>query len=219
MFGNLCVVHVMLDISCLILFFCYQPVSQYANLSAYEAYTPLKKGTSAQDLVHVQLNRDLDGNLIYAWQRNTSSLNAVQMGKLILQGKMSMKESKWLQMRSSSGDIVVLCAGTINWNEYKKKYIMIGQQCLGTTSVLGEIWYSESDSILGPWERSVKIVSHHSIDFYNPMHHVVFDKYGGKEIFFEGTFVVTFDRGVKVPRYDYNQQMYKLDLSDPRLQL
>ena len=37
-------------------------------------------------------------------------------------------------------------------------------------------------------------------------------------IFFEGTYTHTFSGNAQMtPRYDYNQIMYKLDLSDPRL--
>ena len=37
-------------------------------------------------------------------------------------------------------------------------------------------------------------------------------------IFFEGTYSATFSGNPNpTPRYDYNQLMYKLDLSDPRL--
>jgi hypothetical protein len=40
----------------------------------------------------------------------------------------------------------------------------------------------------------------------------------GKIIFFEGTFVTTFSGNpAPTPRYDYNQILYRIDLSDPRL--
>jgi hypothetical protein len=39
-------------------------------------------------------------------------------------------------------------------------------------------------------------------------------------IYFEGTYASTFSRKEDpTPRYDYNQVMYRLDLSDPRLKL
>jgi hypothetical protein len=48
----------------------------------------------------------------------------------------------------------------------------------------------------------------------------MFQKSGGRVIFFEGTYS-TFLASIEVPtpRYNYNQIMYKLDLSDPRLVL
>ena len=73
---------------------------------------------------------------------------------------------------------------------------------------------------MGPWIYARKIVTHEKYDFYNPKHHPFFDKEGGRVIYFEGTYVNTFSGNPeKTPRYDYNQIMYKLDLSDERLAL
>jgi hypothetical protein len=48
----------------------------------------------------------------------------------------------------------------------------------------------------------------------------MFDKEGDRIIFFEGTYTHTFSGNPdQTPRYDYNQIMYQLDLSDPRLAL
>ena len=93
---------------------------------------------------------------------------------------------------------------------------MAGQQ--GGTSYLGEIWYSEASEPTGPWLRAKKIVTHEAYSFYNPVHHSFFDQEGGRVIYFEGTYVNTFSGNPEAtPRYDYNQIMYRLDLSDARL--
>lgn len=82
----------------------------------------------------------------------------------------------------------------------------------------GEIWYTESDTFYGPFAYAQKIITHKNYSFYNPIHHYNFDKEGGELIFIEGTFVNTFeDVDYTVPRYEYNNVMYKLNLSDPRL--
>src|SRR5262249_29202802 len=50
--------------------------------------------------------------------------------------------------------------------------------------------------------------------------HPLFDKQGGRVLFFEGTYTHTFSGNPEpTPRYEYNQMMYKLDLADPRLAL
>jgi hypothetical protein len=55
---------------------------------------------------------------------------------------------------------------------------------------------------------------------YNVSHHPQFNQDGGRLIYFEGTYVETFSQAkVKTPRYNYNQMMYRLDLSDPRLKV
>jgi hypothetical protein len=85
-------------------------------------------------------------------------------------------------------------------------------------SFLGEIWFSESDTLSGPWLAAKKIVTHDNYSFYNPKQHPYFDQDGGRVIFFEGTYTNMFtDNKDPTPRYNYNQIMYRLDLSDLRL--
>ena len=70
---------------------------------------------------------------------------------------------------------------------------------------------------LGPWVYALKVVTHDRYSFYNPKQHPMFDKEGGRFIFFEGTYTHTFSGNADAtPRYDYNQIMYRLDLDDPR---
>jgi hypothetical protein len=88
------------------------------------------------------------------------------------------------------------------------------------TSPLGEIWYAEADTPLGPWVYARKILTHENYTFYNPKQHPMLQKENGRIIFFEGTYTHTFSGNQdRTPRYDYNQIIYKLDLSDPRLVL
>jgi hypothetical protein len=95
---------------------------------------------------------------------------------------------------------------------------MIGNQHQGDVSQLGEVWFAEAPTPSGPWTIAMKIASHPDYTFYNPRQHVFFDQDGGKIIYFEGTYTNTFSGNpVATPRYDYNQIMYRLDLSDPRL--
>ena len=78
----------------------------------------------------------------------------------------------------------------------------------------------EASAPTGPWKRAVKIVTHDRHSFYNPAQHAFFDEDGGRFIYFEGTYSHTFSgRQSRTPRYDYNQILYRLDLSDERLRL
>jgi hypothetical protein len=110
-------------------------------------------------------------------------------------------------------------AGSVYWNEYRHRWVMITVQT-GGTSFLGEVWYAEADTPVGPWAYAVKVVTHDRYSFYNPKQHPMFDKDGGRLIFFEGTYANTFSGNADpTPRYDYNQVLYKLDLADAQLAL
>ncbi|MHC4332150.1 MAG: hypothetical protein ACYSWW_29005, partial [Planctomycetota bacterium] len=91
---------------------------------------------------------------------------------------------------------------------------MITVQQFGNSSALGEVWYAEADTPVGPWAYARKIVTHNKYTFYNPMQHPYFDQDGGRVIYFEGTYAHTFSGSAKnpTPRYDYNQIMYRLNL-------
>ena len=118
-----------------------------------------------------------------------------------------------------TGKTVLAHGGSVAWNEYRRRWIMIAVEMMGS-SFLGEVWYAEADTPLGPWVYARKIVTHDDYSFYNPKHHPMFDQEGGRVIYFEGTYTTTFSGNKDpTPRYDYNQVMYQLDLSDERLAL
>ena len=120
---------------------------------------------------------------------------------------------------AETGEPIQLHGGTVHWNEHRRRWVMIALESWGT-SMLGEIWYAEADTPLGPWEKAVKIVTHDDYSFYNPKQHPMFDQQNGRFIYFEGTYTHTFSSNTDpTPRYDYNQIMYRLDLADERLGL
>jgi hypothetical protein len=97
---------------------------------------------------------------------------------------------------------------------------MIAVEVGGESSNLGEVWYAEADTPLGPWAYARKVATHDKYSFYNPKQHPVFARDGGRVIYFEGTYTTSFSGNTNpTPRYDYNQVMYRLDLDDPRLNL
>ncbi len=188
----------------------------YLDVSCYEAWTPLKAGSSLDKPV---VDRDESGRINYGWKRNTLALDQQQQTELIKAGEMKADEA-WIQFQDAdTGKAVLAHAGSVYWNEYRRKWITIRCEMFGT-SMLGEIWYAEADTPLGPWVYARKIVTHDRYSFYNPKQHPVFDQDGGRVIYFEGTYTRTFSGNDQpTPRYDYNQIMYKLDLADERLAL
>jgi hypothetical protein len=91
-------------------------------------------------------------------------------------------------------------------------------QAFGKPSAFGELWYAEAAVPTGPWGKTVKVLSHQNYTFYNPRLHPEFTAPTSPILIFEGTFTMQFaDRSAPVPRYDYNQILYRLDLDDPAL--
>jgi hypothetical protein len=188
----------------------------WQDLHRYEAFTCLKPGSPADA---PQLDRDAAGKLHYAWRTDAPPWTRELQAKLQAAGKLKPGEG-WLQLCDpQTGKAITAGYGSVYWNTYRQRWIMIFTQSWGT-SMLGETWYAEADAPEGPWVYAVKIVTHQDYSFYNPKQHPMFDADGGRTIFFEGTYTRTFS-GTKTgtPRYDYNQLLYQLDLGDPRLAL
>lgn len=170
------------------------------NPSAYEA---LAWSDSAED---------------YLWQKTAPPLTQAAEAKAIAEKR--LPESKaLLQIKDAVTDQpIIIHRSSVNWNAYRKSWIIIGNQVKGGVSELGEVWFAEALSPSGPWTKAVKIATHPRYSFYNPRQHAFFDQDGGQVIYFEGTYTNTFSGNpMATPRYDYNQIMYRLDLSDPRL--
>lgn len=120
----------------------------------------------------------------------------------------------------ATGRTLKLRSTSIQWNAFRRRWIMLAQQVDGETSKLGEIWYLEADTPRGPWTWARHIVTHDRYAFYEVVHHPAFDHQGGRLIYFSGTYSDFLSSPKNVtPRYDYNLIMYRLDLADPGLAL
>ena len=187
------------------------------DTSKYETFTCLKPGASEASGT---LDRDSSGRLVYAWKQNAPFLTYDRQRKLIAAGAMKPDEALYQIRDVETGKSVNTHTGSVYWNEYRRDWVMIFGQAGGTVSNVGEIWFAEADTPVGPWIYARKVATHPKMDFYNPTQHPFFDREGGKQIYFEGTFVNTFSGNpVAVPRYNYNQILYRLSLDDPRLSL
>ncbi len=185
-------------------------VDSVATAAAHESFTCLKPG-SVFDPDNPALDRAADGTLRWGWKRNTDMVDLKRQQTLIESGHIAAAEG-WLHLQDfASGAAVVVNRGSLYWNEYRQRWILIGG------AGVGEIWYAEGDSPVGPW-RFVRKVTDHDIHFYNPVHHPFLDQENGRTIYFEGTYTKAFlQTQDNLPRYEYNQLMYQLSLDDPRL--
>lgn len=121
---------------------------------------------------------------------------------------------------AQGGEAIEPHSGSIAWNEYRQCWVTIFVQRFGKPSLIGEVWYAESDAPTGPWKNAVKVLSHDHYTFYNPRLHA--DLIGPPDgernspvLLFEGTYTKEFSGNtISSPRYDYNQVMYRLDLDE-----
>lgn len=186
------------------------------NPSEYEAWTCLGEGTE-EISKGTKVERQNDGKLLYRWSRNAIPMDGNHERKLIELGLIKADEARFSPHDMEDGKSIKLHNGSVFYNKYRKKWILIATENFGT-SVLGEIWFAEANEPTGPWVKARKIVTHDTYSFYNPVHHPFFDQEGGRIIYFEGTYTAEFSGNKQpTPRYDYNQMMYRLDLANPEL--
>ncbi|MCP4710899.1 MAG: hypothetical protein GY869_19935, partial [Planctomycetes bacterium] len=181
-----------------------------ADPGAYESFTCLETA-EIYDKDNPNLERDPDGKLIWGWKKNTGTIDLKRQNELIAAGHLQADEG-WVQLRDiKTGELLEVGRGSIYWNQFRERWIMLAGKSVG------EIWYAEGDTPVGPWVYARRVVKHDRF-FYNPTQHPAFDQDGGRLIYFEGTYTIMFSGNpIKIPRYEYNQLMYRLALDDQRL--
>ncbi len=178
--------------------------------AAYEAWTCLAPDG--------QPRRRPDGRLDYAWRKDAAPVTASTEAEWLKKGLIQASECHFSPEDRATKERLRYGAGSVRWNTYRQRWISIAGQSGGKPSFLGEIWYAEAPSPVGPWTHAVKIVTHDRYTFYNPVQHTFLDEDGGRVIYFEGTYTREFSGSEKTtPLYNYNQILYRLDLADERL--
>jgi len=179
-----------------------------ADLEAYTSYTPLLSHTDDT------LVQDAQGRLNYEWRVDSRPLDTTLPDLEAIP-----KEQRLFGhiVEPETGHTPLASASTHSPNDYRQRFVRVTQEAWAATSLLGELWYWEADSPMGPWVYARKIVTHDDTTFYNPRLHPYFDKNGGKTIFFEGTYTSWMSGSEPTPRYNYNQLLYRLDLDDPQV--
>jgi hypothetical protein len=202
------------------------------DLASYEAFTPSRPGARPEQDGARALERDGEDRLVWGWKRDAAPIPYEQWDEWVRSGAVAPHERPYQLIDVETGETIVPHHGSLHWNAYRRRWIMIRGQWGGSGSQVGEIYYFEGDTPLGPWAYGRKIITHsrHAIGsqgrsiretytFYNPMHHPEFDRDGGRAILLEGTLSTLFAEPAapQIPGYDYNQIMYKLWLEDARL--
>ncbi len=192
-------------------------VDSYLDLSKYEAYTPLRPGSRVD---RPEVERDAAGRVVLGWKRGAPTLTAEVQDRLIRSGQLRASEGPIVLRDVETGRTIRPHGSALMWNAYRSAWSLIVLEAGGTSSYLGEVWYAEAGRPEGPWSYARKVVTHDKYSFYNPRLHPYFAKDDGRVLYFEGTYTQTFSGNPdQTPRYDYNQVMYRLDLSDARLNM
>ncbi len=168
------------------------------NPAAYEAFAYAEDGTAA-------------------WGRRGPPADDEIERHLLQNGRISEDRARF-QLRDERGERVWPHAGSVRWNLHRRAWVAIFVEFGGTASLLSDVWYAEAPDPAGPWRRAVRIATHGRYSFYNPVHHLFFDREGGRVMYFEGTLSETFSATqTPIARHDYNQLMYRLDLAHPAI--
>lgn len=162
----------------------------------------------------IAVNTNSDGRPIWRWQTDLPPLGSEEEAELVKARKLKSQQARSLPHNCADpNEHVRLHSGTVRWNEYRKRWIMLAGQFGGKSSLLGEVWYAEAEHPTGPFQKAAKVATHEKYSFYNVCHHDFLDRDGGRYIHFEGTYTSEFSGNPdKTPRYDYNQILYRLDL-------
>jgi hypothetical protein len=191
---------------------------------AYESFTcreDLPSPTmTEQQLASSRPQRDAAGQLVWSWKMGPPVTQQDER-RWLKQGLIKVEEARYLPRDADSPDrIVEMHSGTVQWNAHRRRWVMIAIEQgwdKSSPSFLGEVFYSEAASPQGPYLKTIKVATHPQQSFYNPCHHPFFDQNEGRTIYFEGTYCNTFTNSPAKPRYNYNQLMYRLNLTTPRI--
>lgn len=157
---------------------------------SYEAYTCLKQNST---FANPEVDRDSSGQLVYSWKTNTPPVTedeqvALQQAGVLHPGEglinltdsvtgLSVLLQGWcsqltlsvcvcvaaLSHSRSHNPQVKLTRSALEWNEYLKQWVLIGQ-AINTNqpgySFLGEIYFAAADKVEGPYRKATKVVTH-----------------------------------------------------------
>ena len=118
-----------------------------ADPSAYEVFGCTDPQSDAKNPT---IERDSAGRPKYSWRSGRAFGGADGDGKLVKSGMLKPDEVALPLRDPDTGKRMTPHAGSTVWNPYRRKWIMVLTEIYGT-SMLGEIWYAEADSPVGPW--------------------------------------------------------------------
>ncbi|NNM84689.1 MAG: hypothetical protein HKL96_02890 [Phycisphaerales bacterium] len=185
--------------------------TDFAIQGDYESFSCLKSGST---LARPRFDRTGDGRLMWRWRKDTAAPTPRQLSAWITQGLLAPRDNPFVLRDIVTDKPLVPQEASIHWNSYRKAWVMIFNPGI---SGFGDTYLAFADTPLGPWGYAVRVVHFTEQSFYNPSQDWFFDQHGGRNIYFEATLSSWLgSRKVKIPRYDYNQLMYRINLASHR---
>lgn len=103
----------------------YDAIIDYTQ---YESFTALTPGTTYNG-AQTSLERDANGQLVWGWKKNTPPLKQDQEKELIRLGVIQAADLHYYQLKDAdTGEEVQISSSAVEWNDYRQRYVMIGQQ-------------------------------------------------------------------------------------------
>ena len=185
---------------------------------SYAGFTPLAPGSNMSAALPA-VERGAGGELVWGWKAGTPPILEADEDKLINLGLIKESEAR-CRIFDADGKRLYLTRGMAVWNPWRRRFIQIstanGAKAAGIGSADGEQYFAEAHQITGPWENATLVATHGSSKYscYNPVLLPYMDEEEGRVVYHSCTFTHSFS-GAKavVPKYDYNNLVFRLDLS------
>jgi hypothetical protein len=187
-------------------------INAIKSSKSYETFTCL--------LANGDVETDPSDKPIWRWRLDGSPIDAERESAFVKTGKLKRQHCRHLLYEYATKRTVIPHRGSVRWNDYLRRWILIFTAINDATSVLGELFIAAGASPIGPWTDCIRVATHPKYSFYNPVHHTWLDQIDGRLITIEGTYTMMFSgNNVPTPQYEYNQLTYQVDLGDDRLTL
>jgi hypothetical protein len=188
--------------------------AKWADLLDPRRYQAFTCATAADREKPAVPQRGGDGTPVWRWQSDLPPIDSATESAWIKAGTLKPEQARFVPANAADpAERIHLHSGTVQWNKYRKRWLLLAGQLAGKSSFLGEVWYAEARHPTGPFAKAVQVVTHDRQSFYNVCQHGFLDRDGGRLIHFEGTYTNAFSGNThRTPRYDYNQVLYRLDL-------
>ncbi|MEI9894602.1 MAG: hypothetical protein WDN28_12130 [Chthoniobacter sp.] len=103
--------------------------------------------------------RRANGTLDFAWRKDAPPAESPEEAQLVQRHLLKPGECRALPEDVATHQRITLHEGSVCWNAYRQRWVLIAVQRGGQPSFLGEVWYAEAIAPTGPWTRAVKIVT------------------------------------------------------------